>query len=66
MNKRELVDEIMRINQSAKPDFLAGFHTEELQAYLKHLQWAQTPRPGTGRVTATRWPVDASAPALKH
>jgi hypothetical protein len=65
MTKRELVDEIMRINHSAKPDFLAGFQPKELQAYLKHLQWAQTPRPSGTRATPNQWPVEA-VPALSH
>ena len=37
MSKRELIDYICRINRTAKPEFLAGFSEEELNAYLDHL-----------------------------
>jgi len=37
MSKRELIDCIIEINRSAKPDFLAGFSEEELNDYLEHL-----------------------------
>lgn len=45
MTKRELIDEIMDINQTAGPDFLAEFADIELDEYLKHLQEARKPRP---------------------
>ncbi len=45
MSKREVIDEIMRINNSARPGFLASFSLEDLQDYLSHLQSALTPRP---------------------
>ncbi len=37
MSKRELIDYICEINRSAKPEFLAKFSEEELNAYLEHL-----------------------------
>ena len=37
MSKRELIDYICEINRSAKPEFLANFSEEELNAYLEHL-----------------------------
>ena len=37
MSKRELIDYICKINRSAKPEFLASFSEEELNAYLEHL-----------------------------
>jgi len=37
MSKRELIDYICRINRSAKPEFLAHFTEEQLNAYLEHL-----------------------------
>jgi hypothetical protein len=37
MIKRELIDYICEINKSAKPEFLANFSEEELNAYLEHL-----------------------------
>ncbi len=37
MSKRELIDYIREINRSAKPEFLANFSEEDLNAYLEHL-----------------------------
>jgi hypothetical protein len=37
MSKRELIDCICQINRSAKPEFLAGFSEQDLNAYLEHL-----------------------------
>jgi hypothetical protein len=37
MDKRELIDCICEINRGAKPEFLAKFSEEELNAYLEHL-----------------------------
>ncbi len=37
MSKRELIDCICEINKSAKPEFLASFSKEDLNAYLEHL-----------------------------
>ena len=37
MTKREIIDHIMEINTSAKPEFLADFSQESLAAYLAHL-----------------------------
>jgi len=37
MSKRELIDCICEINKTAKPEFLAGFSEENLNAYLEHL-----------------------------
>ena len=37
MDKRELINEIMRLNQTARPEFLAGFKEEHLTEYLRHL-----------------------------
>lgn len=37
MTKRELIDYICTINKTAKPEFLANFAEEELNAYLEHL-----------------------------
>ncbi len=38
MTKREIIDRIMEINTSAKPEFLAGFSQECLEEYLDHLR----------------------------
>ena len=37
MTKREIIDRIMEINTSAKPEFLATFSRECLREYLNHL-----------------------------
>jgi hypothetical protein len=37
MDKRELIDCICEINKSAKPEFLAKFSEEDLNAYLENL-----------------------------
>jgi len=37
MGKREIIDFIMEINKSAKPEFLAQFPIDELDLYLEHL-----------------------------
>ncbi len=37
MDKRDLIDYICKINRTAKPEFLAAFTDEQLNAYLEHL-----------------------------
>jgi hypothetical protein len=44
MTKRQLIDEIMDINRSADPAFLARFSDDELTAYLDHLHSTERPR----------------------
>lgn len=44
MTKRQLIDEIVVINQSAKPAFLAEFADDDLQDYLDHLKVIRRPR----------------------
>jgi hypothetical protein len=44
MTKRQIIDEILTINQTAKPAFLARFGDAELDAYLSHLQVLACPR----------------------
>ena len=38
MVKRQLIDQIMKLNISAKPEFLAQFTEDELRAYLRQLR----------------------------
>lgn len=38
MTKRELIDRIMRLNRSAKAEFLATFSEPELRDYLRQLK----------------------------
>ncbi|HML72927.1 MAG TPA: hypothetical protein PKB02_00395 [Anaerohalosphaeraceae bacterium] len=37
MSKRELIDCILEINRTAKPEFLAQFSSEDLDKYLENL-----------------------------
>jgi hypothetical protein len=41
MNKRQLIDEIRKINTSATPPFLEQFDEEALKQYLDHLEAAR-------------------------
>jgi len=38
MDKREVIEEIMRINHTARPEFLSRFKEEHLIEYLRHLR----------------------------
>ena len=38
MVKRQLIEQIMKLNISAKPEFLAQFTEVELRAYLRQLR----------------------------
>jgi len=38
MTKRELIEQIMRLNRSARAEFLARFSQEELLDYLRQLR----------------------------
>jgi|GEM_PF-4384860 len=42
MSKREMVDEIIRLNRSAGRAFLEKFNEQELQAYLSRISQAHT------------------------
>ncbi len=42
MSKREMVEEIIRLNRSAGRDFLEKFNEKELQAYLCRISQAHT------------------------
>jgi hypothetical protein len=42
MSKREMMDEIIRLNRSAGRDFLEKFNERELQAYLLRISQART------------------------
>ncbi len=44
MTKREMIDEILSINLSAEPQFLARFADGQLFEYLTHLRVLSTPR----------------------
>ncbi len=54
MTKRQLIDEIICINKTADPAFLANFSDEELQEYLSHLRRFASPlAPRAGRRRST-------------
>ena len=40
MNKRQLIDAVRQLNQTAQPEFLAQFDDDALRQYLDHLQSA--------------------------
>ena len=44
MTKRQLIDQIITINRSAEPGFLARFDDEDLRDYLDHLLVVLEPR----------------------
>ena len=44
MNKRQLIDDIRRYNETAQPQFLAQFDEAALQQYLAHLEDAARKR----------------------
>lgn len=48
MTKRQMIDEIMELNRTAQPEFLAAFDDEELNEYLSHLHWLSSPVQMTG------------------
>ena len=58
MTKRQLIDQIITVNQTAKPDFLARFDDSDLDEYLQHLQLAQTPRLPKGAHNYDRYFTD--------
>lgn len=37
MSKREIIDLILQLNTTAKPEFLAKFSVDDLDMYLDHL-----------------------------
>ncbi len=43
MTKRQTIDEILSLNHTAAPEFLAEFDVEDLQAYLRRLTPAEPP-----------------------
>lgn len=44
MTKRQLIDQILSLNETAEPGFLAQFQDRELDEYLAHLTRARMPR----------------------
>ncbi len=44
MTKREMIDQIRRLNPTAHPDFLADFQEEDLLAYLHQLSEVERER----------------------
>jgi len=44
MNKRQLIEDIRKLNITAQPGFLAQFDEEALRQYLEHLEEAHKKR----------------------
>ena len=44
MNKRQLIDDIRRYNETAQPQFLSQFDEAALRQYLEHLEGAARKR----------------------
>ena len=44
MSKREVIDQILRVNRSAQANFLASFDRDELLVYLHQLQEVERDR----------------------
>ena len=57
MTKRQLIDQIITINRSARAAFLAKFEDSDLDEYLRHLLAARQPR----RQAPPDQPKDAAA-----
>lgn len=51
MTKRQMIDEIMELNRSAQPEFLAAFDDDDLGEYLEHLHWLASPVQMTGNTS---------------
>jgi hypothetical protein len=45
MTKRKLIDAIISVNPSARPEFLATFSERQLLQYLQHLEIVLDSRP---------------------
>ena len=67
MTKRQLIDEIISMNTTADPAFLAEFTSGDLEAYLTNLRRAlevQSRQPRSKRaMSALRDPADAPQPS---
>jgi hypothetical protein len=46
MTKRELIDQIIGLNATASPAFLARFKQQDLEEYMEHLKWVANPAAG--------------------
>ena len=44
MTKRDIIDRIVELNRSARPEFLSRFTEADLLAYLRQLEAVATPR----------------------
>ncbi len=57
--KAQLINGIIQINRSARPDWLACFDVSALSRYLEHLQQALEPRG-----SCSFWQRDGETPAV--
>jgi len=60
MNKRQLIDGIRQLNQTAQPEFLAQFDDDALEQYLQHIQTATEKR-----VTVAGWVKSIPKPRFR-
>ena len=51
MTKRQIIDEILELNRSADPGFLAEFDAEELECYLGQLHKIHPPKPAELKIS---------------
>lgn len=65
MTKRELIDEITRLNPTASPDFLAEFPASDLAEYLERLRWAHPPEEAAAHIDAEPAPEPVQAGPLQ-
>ena len=64
MTKRQLIDEIVTMNRSAPPSFLAKFNTGDLREYLDHLALARQPRLRTNAAQRGKYLQAVAAAAM--
>lgn len=63
MTKRQTIDEILSLNRTAAPEFLAEFDVEDLEAYLRRLTPAEPPVVQTPAAEPS--PVESQRPAKR-
>ena len=68
MTKRQIIDEIIVMNQTAEPAFLAKFDDAELNDYLRHLRLARRPRLTGNTAPYEKYFADApkASPVMAH
>jgi hypothetical protein len=62
MEKRQLIDDIRRLNTSATTQFLRQFDADSLREYLSHLEAAHTRSEARARAASARISVHRQLP----